>query len=76
MEKVPSSKTYPTGSEHHAEAVTHHKTVQLELDGRGWDTSYQKFYLDQTPNTGWNLGMIFEVNTEFDLAWRLPISVS
>ena len=58
--------------------VRHGKTVQLDLQGTGWDTAYDFFYLE-TPTDSkdkWNLGVRFEVNTEVDLHWRLPIYVN
>ena len=65
--------------------------VGLEIDGRGWSTSYSNFYMDpsddpvtfqQQMDEGatevgtWNLGVRFEVNTEFDLSWRFPFYIN
>jgi hypothetical protein len=50
--------------------------VEYEMEGRGWDVSYENFYLGKDPYTDWNLGLKAEVNTEFDLSWRLPIYVN
>ena len=57
-------------------SITRHgRVVELELNGRGWDTSYENFFREDPAdsNDKWNLGVRFEVNTEFNLAWRLPI---
>ena len=43
--------------------------MQLDLKGAGWDDAYEFFYKenDSASNDDWNLGVRFEMNTEFDL---------
>ena len=55
------------------QVTRHGKTVELDINGAGWDSAYEFYYNDDTDV---NLGMRFELNTEFDLSWRLPIYVN
>ena len=69
------AKTDETRGNTDSQVERHGRVVELDLYGRGWDTEYEVFYYEQPTDSKekWNLGVRFEVNTQLDLNWRLPI---